>query len=170
MARERTSHHNGFNLMQSTRAASVRVLLLLGIVISILCSPHGLLHLYDDISHAVIISILCSHSDYVIVPVSNISLAFSSCFVFLFVPIISHFIFTINLVSRLFTLYTSLRDGKRAPTIVGRGSSPRSRTGCDIFNFWQLRGLLRGIGQELPSRLCFNLMQSRGLRLENPAQ
>ena len=71
-----------FNLMQSTRAASVRVLLLLGIVISILCSPHGLLHLYDDISHAVIISILCSHSDYVIVPVSNISLAFSSCFVF----------------------------------------------------------------------------------------
>ena len=25
-------------------------------------------------------------------------------------------------------------DGKRAPTIIGRGSSPRSRTGCDIFN------------------------------------
>ena len=70
----------------------------------------------------------------------------------------------------LLFIFSFAVDGKRAPTIVGRGSSPRSRTGCDIFNFWQLRGLLRGIGQELPSRLCFNLMQSRGLRLENPAQ
>ena len=26
-------------------------------------------------------------------------------------------------------------DGKRAPTVIGRGSSPRSRTGCDIFSF-----------------------------------
>ena len=92
--------------------------------------------------------------------------ACGSHYFFSSVPIISHFIFTINLVSRLFTLYTFfVTDGKRAPTAIGRGSSPRSRTGCDIFNFWQLRGLLRGIGQELPSRLCFNLMQSRGLLL-----
>ncbi len=51
------------------------------------------------------------------------------------VPIIPHFAFAINLVLRLFTFYTSLPpDGKRAPTIIGRGSFPRSRTGCDIFN------------------------------------
>ena len=54
---------------------------------------------------------------------------------FLFVSIISQFIFVINLVWCLFTLYTFfVTDGKRAPTAIGRGSSPRSRTGCDIFN------------------------------------
>ena len=54
------------------------------------------------------------------------------------VLIIPHFTFAINLVLRLFTHYTFfllLPSGKRAPTAVGRGSSPRSRTGCDIFSF-----------------------------------
>ena len=32
-----------------------------------------------------------------------------------------------------FLLFPS--DGKRASTIIGRGSSPRSRTDCDIFSF-----------------------------------
>jgi len=54
---------------------------------------------------------------------------------FLLALIISHFVFVINLVWRLFTFYLFLLDGKRAPTAIGRGSFPRSRTGCDIFSF-----------------------------------
>ena len=61
---------------------------------------------------------------------------------FLSALIIPHSVFVINLVLCLFTFYTSLPpDGKRAPTAVGRGSPPRSRTGCDILSFWQSRGL-----------------------------
>ena len=69
---------------------------------------------------------------------------FASCYVVdQLVSIISRSAFAINLVWRLFTFYTFfVTDGKRAPTIVGRGSSPRSRTGCDIFSFQQSRGLL----------------------------
>ena len=61
---------------------------------------------------------------------------FASCYVVdQLVSIISRFAFTINLAQCLFTLYTFfVTDGKRAPTIIGRGSFPRSRTGCDIFN------------------------------------
>ena len=55
---------------------------------------------------------------------------------FLLALIIPLFAFVINLALRLFTFYTFLLlDGKRAPTVNGRGSPPRSRTGCDIFSF-----------------------------------
>ena len=103
---------------------------------------------------------------------------------FLFVSIISQFIFVINLVWCLFTLYTFfVTDGKRAPTAIGRGSSPRSRTGCDIFNCTAVWAAIscgeRAIVATQLSILCshtdrdwafsvsvldFNLMQSHGLR------
>ena len=74
--------------------------------------------------------------------------------------------------------------GKRAPAIIGRGSFPRSRTGCDIFNCvaaWAMSsGLAPGAhfnlmqptwaaSQVLHSAISpqgdFNLMQSRRLLL-----
>ena len=81
------------------------------------------------------------------------------------VPIIPHFAFAINLVLRLFTFYTSLPpDGKRAPTIIGRGSFPRSRTGCDIFNCIAALPASHIPQHFTAGKLSFNLMQPRGLR------
>ena len=64
--------------------------------------------------------------------------ACGSHYFFSSVLIISQLFIVINLVLCLFTHYTFfllLPSGKRAPTVNGRGSSPRSRTGCDIFGF-----------------------------------
>ena len=69
--------------------------------------------------------------------------------------------------------------GKRAPAIIGRGSFPRSRTGCDIFSFgshtgcdsaghWVHRFNLIPPHELLSMYflwLSFNLTQSRRLRL-----
>ena len=62
----------------------------------------------------------------------------------------------------LLFIFSFAVDGKRAPTVVSRGSSPRSRTGCDIFNFGNRMGyvmkFVRGVN------ICFNLIQLYGLR------
>jgi hypothetical protein len=87
-----------------------------------------------------VFSILYSYSNCVsICCVANISLLNASYSVVDWLAlIIPLFVFVINLVLHLFTFYSFLvfpSDGKRAPTAIGRGSFPRSRTGCDIFGF-----------------------------------
>jgi hypothetical protein len=70
-------------------------------------------------------------------------MAFTSCFVSDWLAlIIPLFAFVINLVLHLFTFYSFLAFSvrwKKSPYRIGRGSSPRNRTGCDIFSFWQSR-------------------------------
>ena len=62
----------------------------------------------------------------------------------------------------LLFIFSFAVDGKRAPTVIGRGSFPRSRTGCDIFGFGNRMGyvmkFVRGVN------ICFNLIQLHGLR------
>ena len=84
----------------------------------------------------------------------------------------------------LLFIFSFAVDGKRAPTVVSRGSSPRSRTGCDIFNCiaalpashipqhftagFQSYAATRTASTQRCSPyhrrlVCFNLTQSRGL-------
>jgi len=75
----------------------------------------------------------------------------------------------------LLFIFSFAVDGKRAPTVIGRGSFPRSRTGCDIFGFGNRMGAASTYVSILYSYTgCvagfalghfpdFNLMQSRRL-------
>ena len=64
---------------------------------------------------------------------------------FLSALIIPLFAFVINLVLHLFTFYSFLAFSvrwKKSPYRIGRGSFPRSRTGCDIFSFCSHTGCI----------------------------
>ena len=84
------------------------------------------------------VSILYSHSNCAsFCCIANIPLLLPPAVLLISLSLLSYIL---HLQSTLHCVYLHfihllLLDGKRAPTVIGRGSFPRSRTGCDIFSF-----------------------------------